>query len=156
MDQPHQRSWWGRNWKWVVPLGCLTPFLLMGGCVALVAVLAFGSLKNCDAYAKSLEAVRANKEVEAVLGAPLMPSFFVMGHIFVGNSDGHAEVSYEVSGPKGSATVQAVAEKKNGEWEFRSIKVFPRESGKRIDVHLGEEDDWAVQARPPIEHFLAV
>jgi Cytochrome oxidase complex assembly protein 1 len=155
MDQPRERSWWGRNWKWVVPLGCLSPFLLIGGCVAALAIVLFGSLKNSDAYQKSLEAVRANQEVESVLGAPITPAFFVTGNIFVGNGGGHVDISYDVSGPKGSATVHAVADKKDGAWEFRSIKVFPAESGKRIDVHLGNEDESAVQLLPVGELRLA-
>jgi hypothetical protein len=23
MNQPQERNWWNRNWKWFVPLGCL-------------------------------------------------------------------------------------------------------------------------------------
>jgi Cytochrome oxidase complex assembly protein 1 len=144
MDQPPGRSWWGRNWKWVLPCGCLAPFVLIGGCVAAGALLIFGSLKNSDAYHKSLEAVRANKEVEDALGAPLEPSFIVTGNIYVGTSGGHAQISYDVTGPKGSATVYAVAEKKDGEWIFRSIKVYPKESGKRIDVRVEDNVDQEV------------
>ena len=146
MDQPPGRSWWGRNWKWVLPLGCLAPFVLVGGCVAAGIILIFGSLKNSDAYHKSLEAVRANKEVEDVLGAPIEPSFVVSGNIYVGNSGGRAQVSYDVTGPKGSATVYAVAEKKDGEWTFRSIKVYPKDSGKRIDVRLDDDVDPAARS----------
>jgi hypothetical protein len=28
MDQLPQRSWLGRNWKWLVPVGCLGVFVL--------------------------------------------------------------------------------------------------------------------------------
>jgi hypothetical protein len=133
----------------MVPLGCLTPFLLVGGCVAIGAILIFGSLKNSDAYHKSLEAVRASKAVEDELGAPLEPSFIVSGSIFVGSSGGRAQVSYDVTGPKGTATVYAVAEKIDGEWVFRSIKVYLKNSNKRIDVHPDDNVDSAVRFLPP-------
>ena len=30
--------WFGRNWKWLLPVGCLLPFVAVGGCVTLVVV----------------------------------------------------------------------------------------------------------------------
>jgi uncharacterized protein (DUF1684 family) len=125
--------------------------VLVGGCLTAGIILIFGSLKNSDAYHKSLEAVRANKEVVDVLGAPIDPSFIVTGSIYVGNSGGHAQVSYDVMCPKGSATVYAVAEKKDGEWVFRSIEVYPKESGKRIDVRLDDDVDSAARSLSPFD-----
>jgi cytochrome oxidase complex assembly protein 1 len=149
MDQPRERSWWGRNWKWVVPLGCLTPFLLVGGCVATFAILIFASLKNSEAYNKSFEAVCASKEVQSELGSPIRPAFLVSGGIYVNTLGGHAQVSYDVSGPKGAATVYVIADKKDGEWTFRSIKVLPKDSGRKIDVRLNDEVDSAARFQSP-------
>lgn len=49
-----QRSWFGRNWFWLIPLGCLTPILCCGGGI----VLLFGMLKSSGAYTQSLERVQ--------------------------------------------------------------------------------------------------
>jgi hypothetical protein len=47
MPQP---NWLGRNWKWVVPVGCLLPVLLVGGCALMVFFFAAGVMKQSDAY----------------------------------------------------------------------------------------------------------
>ena len=39
-----QKSWFGRNWKWVVPVGCLTPILVCGGFFTLIFGAVFGML----------------------------------------------------------------------------------------------------------------
>ena len=53
MDQSQKRSWWNRNWKWVVPAGCLTPILVCGGFITLVFVFVFGAIKSSDVYIDS-------------------------------------------------------------------------------------------------------
>jgi hypothetical protein len=51
-----RKSWWGRNWFWVVPLGCLMPLLLVGGCVLIVLISVTNLTKSIDAYTQSLSA----------------------------------------------------------------------------------------------------
>ena len=31
MNQPQERNWWNRNWKWFVPVGCLGAIVLIVG-----------------------------------------------------------------------------------------------------------------------------
>lgn len=133
MDTPPERSWFGRNWKWLLPAGCLLPFVMVGGCISILVVGVFGALKASDAYTKSLEIVRADEQVKDVLGAPLEPSFLVSGNIHVSNQGGNADVHYDVTGPKGKGTVHAVAVKKRGEWTFKSL-IVDSPNGEKINV----------------------
>lgn len=140
---PQPRSWWSRNWKWVVPVGCLLPFVAMGGCLTFFVVVAFGSLKSSDAYTHSLAAMRADGDVQAALGSPIDPAFLVSGNIQVGTQGGHADIAYDISGPKGKATVYAIADKEAGDWVFKTLVVKVESSGENIDVLANQEADAA-------------
>jgi len=134
MNQPSQGNWWSRNWKWVVPVGCLVPILLGSGFVILVLTLIFGALKSSDPYTQALARARANDEVKALLGEPIQPGFWVSGNFQVSGPSGHADFSIPLSGPKGSATLYATATKTAGRWEFTTLEVAPKGSETRIDL----------------------
>ncbi len=133
MDEP-KRSWWGRNWKWLVPLGCLTPLVVCGGGITLIVVVVFGAMKSSDVYKEALERARSSAEVKALLGEPIEPGMMVSGNIEVKNDTGKADLSIPISGPKGSATIRAVADKKAGKWEYSTLEVVPAGGGKNIDL----------------------
>jgi hypothetical protein len=134
MNQPPQGNWWNRNWKWVVPVGCLVPLLLGCGIVVLVLTLVFGALKSSEPYTQALGAAKSNSEVKALLGEPIQPGFWVSGNFQVNGSSGNADFSIPISGPKGSATVYATARKAAGRWEFITLEVSPKGSETRIDL----------------------
>jgi len=118
----------------VVPVGCLAPVLACGGFVTLILMLVFGLIKSSAPYTESLAAVRANAEVQRELGLPLEPSFFVGGSVNTSGNSGDADISYSVSGPKGTGTVYAVAGKEAGEWKFSTLVLELKETGERINL----------------------
>ena len=134
MNEQAQRSWWSRNWKWVVPTGCLAPVLLCGGFVTLIFTLVFGVIKSSAPYTESLATVRANSQVQQQLGDAIEPGFFVTGNIESSGASGHADISYSVSGSKGSGTVYAVADKAEDAWTFTKLALKLDETGERIDL----------------------
>jgi hypothetical protein len=134
MDQPPQRSWWGRNWKWVVPVGCVTPLLVCGGGITLIVVLVFGAIKSSDVYTEAVARAKANPEVKSRLGEPVEAGFWASGKVEVSGPSGEADLTIPLSGPKGSATLRAVATKTGGKWEYSTLEVTPGDSGGRIDL----------------------
>ena len=50
MSENPKQGWWGRNWKWVVPVGCLGLVVLSLAFVAGLLFLIFGIVKSSDAY----------------------------------------------------------------------------------------------------------
>jgi hypothetical protein len=134
MNQPPQSNWWSRNWKWVVPVGCLGPLLLGSGLVFLILTAVFGALKSSEPYTQALGSAKANDEVKALLGEPIQAGFWVSGNFQVNGSSGNADFSIPISGPKGSATIYATAIKTAGRWEFTVLEVAPKGSETRIDV----------------------
>lgn len=134
MEQPARKSWWGRNWKWVVPVGCLVPIVVLGAFVALILSLVFGLIKSSDVYQDALELARAEPAVQEALGSPIEAGFFVTGNISVSGNSGQANLSVPLSGPEGEATLYVVASKSAGQWTFSTLVFEVEETGARIDL----------------------
>ena len=62
MNPPRQEGWFVRNWKWFVPVGCLSMILMIVGFIAAVAYLAFGSIKSSYVYQQAIDKTRSNAE----------------------------------------------------------------------------------------------
>ncbi len=133
MNQPAQTNWWGRNWKWVVPVGLGVPVLGVGGLFTVI-VLVFGIVKHSDVYTEALAAAKSDPAVIAVLGAPIEEGFLVLGEIQINGSGGWADVAIPISGPKGTGTVYAVARKSGGYWEYETLEVAVEGRHGRVDL----------------------
>lgn len=127
------RNWWSRNWKWLVPAGCLSFIVLflifIGGIVAFV----FGAMKSSDVYRESLRRARANPEVIQRIGSPIEPGWYVTGNMNVESDSGSANIAYPLSGPKGKGRVHVVGAKENGQWIYTAMDVT-LDSGRKIDL----------------------
>src|SRR5215813_4976287 len=134
MDKPAEKNWWGRNWKWVIPAGCLGSLLLCIGFVALLALLVFSALKSSDAYTEGVARARANPQVQKLLGEPIETGFWTTGKIEVSGPSGTADLAIPLSGPKGSATLYVIASKAAGKWEYSTMEVAPEGAAVRIDL----------------------
>jgi len=134
MQREPKRTWWSRNWKWVVPVGCLTLVLVCGGLPTLLFFVIVGSIKSSDAYTEALAKAKANEEVKTLLGEPIEAGFWVNGSIEVSGPSGKADLAIPISGPKGSATLYVVATKTAGKWQYSKLEVAPKDSGARIDL----------------------
>jgi hypothetical protein len=134
MSQPPARTWWSRNWKWVIPVGCLTPAVLCCGGGGLILTSVLGALKSSEVYTDALARAKANEEVRTLLGEPIEAGFWVSGSVEVGGTSGKADLSIPVSGPKGSATLHVVATKAGGKWVYSTLEVVPQGSGATIDL----------------------
>ncbi len=133
-DRPPARTWWGRNWKWVVPVGCLTPLLACGGAIVLTVLLVFSTIRSSDVSREAVARAKADGDVQALLGTPIEEGFSVSGSLEVSGPSGSAELSIPLSGPKGSATLYVVATKSAGRWEFSTLQVAPRAAAARVDL----------------------
>ena len=81
-SRPQSPGWWQRNWKWVVPVGCLGMLFMLVAFVGVIVVIVFGAIKSSEpvkyAYgvAKNDARVHAGK-VDPISGARL--SSFMVG-----------------------------------------------------------------------------
>lgn len=119
-----QPSWWSRNWKWVVPVGCLMP-LLFCGCLLAVALGAVGySLKETGLQQDAVAAARQSPEVLAALGDDVHSTGLIpQGEISVQNGKGSARLTVPLAGSKGEGTLRAEALKEGAQWRFTVLRV---------------------------------
>ncbi|MHC4414118.1 MAG: cytochrome c oxidase assembly factor Coa1 family protein [Planctomycetota bacterium] len=137
VDHRVRKSWWGRHWKWVVPVGVLVPVVFCGGIFTLIVAIAFGVLKHTDPYTQAVARARADAEVTAALGSPIDEGFLVSGNFEVSGHSGHADLAIPISGPNGSGTVYLVAERSAGTWAFTTLEVAVEGRSESIDLLAG-------------------
>ncbi len=127
-----QTSWFSRNWKWLVPVGCMVPLMCCGvfGLGTYVAVSKV--IQNSGAYTGAIAQVNANAEVAATLGTPVTPGLGLSGSVKENNENGSADFTVPISGSKGGGSMHVVAQRRNGQWTYGTIAVTA--GGKTIDV----------------------
>ena len=74
--QPERRGWFGRNWKWFVPTGCLT-FVLIAALLGCGIFFVFTkATKASDAYQTAFDTAKDDPRVIAALGKPIDAGLF--------------------------------------------------------------------------------
>jgi hypothetical protein len=140
--QTMQPTWWGRNWKWVLPVGCLgsVAFMVLA-CGGIFAVV-LGTLKSSWACSEGVELARHNKRVVEQLGEPIETGWMTSGSINVSGSSGNADISVPLQGPRNSGTLYVVAKKVAGQWQFERAVVEISGQGSRIDLLFDQPHEW--------------
>jgi hypothetical protein len=144
--QPPRGNWWTRNWKWFVPTGCLTLIAMMVLFVACIVFLVFSVMKSSDAYKIAVARAKSDQRVVAALGTPIKEGMFSSGKTNVTGPSGEADIAIPISGPKGKATIYAVATKSEGRWSFSKLDVKIERTGETI--HLNETESASNEAGP--------
>lgn len=129
-----RRGWWSRNWKWFVPTGCLSLFLLFLAFIAVIVFVVFGALKSTDVYKTAVARAKANPAVAAALGSPISEGLFLSGSANTNGGSGTADLSIPISGPKGKGTIYATATKAGGEWDYSKLYVQVEKTNERIQL----------------------
>lgn len=135
-----QPGWWGRNWKWAAPSGCLLVVMLaFGGCVGFAALIV-GTLKNNEAYAGAMSRAQASPAVVAAIGEPVEAGWAVSGEWNENGASGTANLSIPLSGPRGSGTLFVEAEKSAGRWDYSVLTFVPASGSGPIDLLAGGDE----------------
>jgi hypothetical protein len=140
VDQPltqtatPKTNWWTRNWKWFVPLGCLTTALLFIIFVGSILVIVFSAMKSTDVYKDALGRAKANPAVIEALGTPIKDGFLVSGNTNVNGASGESNLAIPISGPKGKGTIYVSANKSLGQWNYSGLVVEVGQTHQRIDL----------------------
>lgn len=114
-------GWFGRNWKWFVPVGCLTLLLVAATAAALLAFgvhRAYTSSSLAEPGNDALAAARAHPAVIRALGQPLERGFMMSGRIDVTNDEGNADIRYRLQGPRGKGWLHVVGQRRQGRWQY--------------------------------------
>ncbi len=127
-----QPNWFSRNWKWLVPVGCLVPLMCCGGFSAITFFTVSKVIQSSGAFAGAIAEVNASDEVDDVLGVPVTPGFGLQGEVNEKNGVGTADFTVPVEGKKGSGSLHVVATGKNGKWTYSVLEVTA--GAKTIDL----------------------
>jgi hypothetical protein len=134
MNEPPQTSWFGRNWLWAVPVGCLLPVLVCGGCVSALFFTVVGAIRSSEPYREAVATAMASPEVKAELGEPLEVGFWTNGNIQVNTGGGRADFQIPIKGSKKSGTIYVEATRGDGDWDYSRLELEPEGGGKPIDL----------------------
>lgn len=139
--QPPGPNWWGRNWKWVVPVLCVVgvvavvlPFLIVGAGAYLFVSFLEGTMKSSGGYQQALTMVRSDPAAIQALGTPIDDGWFPTGHVESGGTSGTSDLAIPVSGPKGGGTLYLNATREMGEWHFTRLVLKVKSTGEEIDL----------------------
>ncbi|MET0645762.1 MAG: cytochrome c oxidase assembly factor Coa1 family protein [Pyrinomonadaceae bacterium] len=127
-QQPQQKGCLGRNWKWMLPVGCLG---LLIGVVALVGGIVFvamSAIKSSEVYQGALKAAQAHPAAVERLGQPIKDGWFVKGNVKFEGGSGSANFEVPVSGPTNAGTLYVRAVNEGGAWMY-----------ERLDLVVGAE-----------------
>jgi hypothetical protein len=104
-------------------LGCLGILAVITLCVGGILFLVTGAFRSSDVYQEALAAAQNDPEVQAALGTPIEPGWFVMGSMETSGLSGTADLRIPIHGPDGSGTLFAGARRENGVWRFYTLAV---------------------------------
>ena len=135
MEQHKQKSWFGRNWPWVLPVG---------GCLAVILLFVFGvgaaifgvskMISGSAPYEYAVEMAKNDERVISFLGENIEPDGMMNGNISLNNNDGEADIIIPLKGSKGKGSVSVKGQKTDGEWYYEELYVTIKETNKKINL----------------------
>ena len=134
MDRKPAPNWWARNWKWLVPAGCLTGVAGVAGFIALVVSLVFGLIKSTTPYEEALVKAQQDPVVISRLGTPINGGFLVSGSVNLSGGTGQANLAIPLQGSRGSGTLYVEARQSAGTWTYSTLTVRPDGAGEPINL----------------------
>ncbi|MGE3912222.1 MAG: cytochrome c oxidase assembly factor Coa1 family protein [Chloroflexota bacterium] len=138
LQPPRQPSWWSRNWKWVVPVGCLGPLAIFVGVLAFSGYLLYSgftdAVRSTEPYQDALARAQAHPEVRAALGEPIEAGFWITSDLKASGSTGDVNLAIPISGPKRSGTVHLISTKAAGTWHTSTMEVEIPGQPSRINL----------------------
>ncbi len=134
MDSKPAPNWWARNWKWLVPAGCLTGVVGVAGFIALIVGLVFGLIKSSTPYQQALEQAQQDPVVISRLGTPIRGGLLVSGSVNLSGGTGQANLAIPLQGSRGSGTLYVEARQSAGTWTYSTLTVQPDSAGGPISL----------------------
>jgi TonB family protein len=172
VPQQQQKGCLGRNWKWMLPVGCLGLILTIVAFVGVIFFVAMSAMKSSEVYQYALNKAKSDPTVVEELGEPIKDGWFVQGSFNTSGGNGNARFQIPITGPKKSGTIYVVASKDpvaNGidDWVYTMLEVdvegrperielvekglTPQATDDDVDGDSGETDE--IEPPPPPQPF---
>lgn len=153
-----QRGWFRRNWK-KIPLYILLIALLGAGIFCGVQYFNDQKKFNSKPYQEALDIVKKSARVIAEIGEPIehvawRPSIFPKGSLEADANSGKASFAFDVTGPKGLASVitQAHAVKAD-DWGIDILDVVVKKTGAQESDKISLKDEADKRSKPDAPLF---
>ena len=121
-------------WVWV-GIGCSVMVVGLVAFIGFLVFVVFGSMRSSTPYKDALAHAQTDARVIALLGSPVHAGYFFSGSINTKNSDGDADLTIPISGPKGGGILRVRGKKDAGKWTYQEMKVVV----KNEEINLLEE-----------------
>lgn len=129
-----EKGWLSRNWKWVVPVGCLGLIVMFAGFIAVIFLAVTGAVRSSHVYEIAMSEAQRHPGVIDALGEPIEAGWLVSGNISIDGTSGKADLAIPLEGPRGSGTLYVVADKVAGQWEFERMEVELDATMERVSL----------------------
>lgn len=153
-QQPQRKGCLGRNWKWMLPVGCLGVLLAVGALVGGIVFVTMSAIKSSEVYQGALKVVQTHPVAVERLGEPIRDGWFVQGNLKIDGSGGNANFEIPVSGPKSSGTLYVRAVRPDNAWLYERLDLVAngqtvslldrnavqRPTGSTVDVEEDADD----------------
>jgi len=135
MEGQNQKSWWGRNWPWVLPVGgCLTVILLFVFGIGAIFFGVTNALRNSTPYEYAVELASNHPDVIAELGDTIETDGMLNGNISLNNGGGDVDFKIPLIGPNGKGSLIVKGEKVGGEWTYEKLYVLIKETNEKVNL----------------------
>ncbi len=135
METVQQKSWFGKNWLWIIPVGgCLTVIMLFVFGIGAAIFGVTNALKNSSPYVYALELAKDNPEVVSALGEDIEPDGIFKGDISIKNNTGHADIKIPVEGDKGKGTIVIKGDKYDDDWTYEELYIIIKDTQESINL----------------------
>jgi hypothetical protein len=128
-----------KNWK--------RALMIIAGLVVLLTAAINVVITDSEVSKVAFARAQANPILKTRLGEPIKRGLFMSGNIEVSGPSGHADIEIPISGPKGKATLYAVARKSADVWNFDTLEAAIHDGGERVDLLKKPTDP----GQPPTE-----
>ncbi len=139
MEETRRKSWFGRNWGWVLGGGCLTIIILV---IFGVGAAIFGISKaigESEPYTHAYEMAIQNEAVIEALGEPIETGFSGSNTNYsYKNGETSVEMTIPINGASNSALIHVEGTKENDVWTYN--KLYVDVENDDVDINLLEED----------------
>lgn len=123
MEEYKQKSWFARNWGWVLGGGCLTLIIVVviaiGGIIYKVA----DTVTESEPYTLALTKAKENEKVIEFLGTPIETNGMGNTSFQYSNGSTTAKLTIPIKGPIDEGSIVVDAEKLNDEWTYYILHV---------------------------------
>ena len=123
MEEQRQKSWFARNWGWVLGGGCLTFIIIVVVAVGGLIYKVSDTIKESEPYKYACAEAIKNEKVIEYLGTPIETNGMGNTSYQYSNGTTTAALTIPIKGPKDEGSIVVSAEKINDEWAYYVLHV---------------------------------